>query len=61
MDNADFLWRFAKATHLYGIVLQNRNEMEKRKQLAFEGIKIHVSNLCFLFLSSFNMAVSHKL
>ncbi|GBM25609.1 Regulator of microtubule dynamics protein 2 [Araneus ventricosus] len=36
MDNPDFLWRFAKATHLYGIVLQNRNEMEKRKQLAFE-------------------------
>ncbi|GFY76477.1 regulator of microtubule dynamics protein 2 [Trichonephila inaurata madagascariensis] len=36
MNNADFLWRFAKATHLYGIVLQNRNEMEKRKELAFE-------------------------
>ncbi|GIY83931.1 regulator of microtubule dynamics protein 2 [Caerostris extrusa] len=37
IGNADFLWRFAKAIHLFGIVLQNRNEMEKRKELAFEG------------------------
>ncbi|GIY55263.1 regulator of microtubule dynamics protein 2 [Caerostris darwini] len=36
IGNADFLWRFAKAIHLFGIVLQNRNEMEKRKELAFE-------------------------
>ncbi|XP_055943542.1 regulator of microtubule dynamics protein 1-like [Argiope bruennichi] len=36
MDNPDFLWRFSKATHLYGLVLQNRNEMERRKELAFE-------------------------
>ncbi|KAG8178318.1 hypothetical protein JTE90_026288 [Oedothorax gibbosus] len=38
-DKAEFLWRFAKATHLYGIVLQNRNEMEKRKELAFEAFE----------------------
>ncbi|XP_054720597.1 regulator of microtubule dynamics protein 1-like [Uloborus diversus] len=34
--SAEFLWRLAKVTHLYGIVVQARGEIEKRKQLAFE-------------------------
>lgn len=35
-DSAEFLWRLAKVTHLYGIVIQSRGDIEKRKQLAFE-------------------------
>lgn len=37
-ESAEFLWRLAKVTHLYGIVVQNRGDMEKRKMLAFEGM-----------------------
>ncbi|XP_015926622.1 regulator of microtubule dynamics protein 1 [Parasteatoda tepidariorum] len=36
MDNANFLWRLAKATHLYGIVVQSQDDTEKRKELAYE-------------------------
>lgn len=35
-DNAEFLWRLAKVTHLYGVVAQKRGDIEKKKELAFE-------------------------